>query len=328
MALPKATSVETERSSISEALHQGILSALRRQLGGLLANRERVAILVDNLDKAWDREADIPLLSEFLLGLLSASQRIISDFQKADVRRQSVNLSLVVFLRSDIFSAIRQKAREPDKIAYARLIWSDEEMLLRIIEERFRANRPAATTDELWEAYFTPRVGGVPTKKYIIQSLLPRPRDLIFFVNAAIATAVNRGHTAVSEDDIAEAQKHYSKYALDTLRVENANYQRDLGDVFFEFAGAQSILTEAEVFKLLKAAKVPDEEFALVISHLTSESFLGLEIEAGEFEYAVDDDDLRLKLVRARKYLEASNKPRRYAVHTAFREFLEIAEPF
>ena len=48
------------RARISEVLHQGPLRRLREVLAPVLAERERVSIIIDNLDKAWDKEADAP----------------------------------------------------------------------------------------------------------------------------------------------------------------------------------------------------------------------------------------------------------------------------
>ena len=48
-----------QRSKISELLHVNVLGKLRILLGKILHQTNRVAILVDNLDKAWKDGADI-----------------------------------------------------------------------------------------------------------------------------------------------------------------------------------------------------------------------------------------------------------------------------
>lgn len=50
-------SIEQDHISISESLHEGLYSELRLVLGKILKNKKRVAVLVDNLDKAWDRKS-------------------------------------------------------------------------------------------------------------------------------------------------------------------------------------------------------------------------------------------------------------------------------
>ncbi len=104
------------RAAISEILHDNILRSLRNQLGDLLARRKRVIILIDNLDKAWDRRDDLEHLSDFLFGLLSVAKNIPKEFAKHDYWRKPVNVSITIFLRSDIFERVMKNAREPDKI--------------------------------------------------------------------------------------------------------------------------------------------------------------------------------------------------------------------
>src|SRR5690606_4945306 len=114
-------------------LHYKLLSDLREILGLVLENKNKVYILVDNLDKAWKKRDDLKLLSEFLFGLLSAGQTITEEFHRDRLDWRSVNLSLVVFLRSDIFSYVLSQAREGDKISYASMKWDDSKVLQRII---------------------------------------------------------------------------------------------------------------------------------------------------------------------------------------------------
>src|SRR5262245_283808 len=190
-------SVEGFRIAVSETLHSGILRDVRLSLGKALSHKKRIAILIDNLDKAWDKASDISILAEFFLGLLSASGRISDDF-----KREGLNVSIAVFLRSDIFDKVMLVAREPDKIQYTRLTWIDDELLLRVIEERLLASHADnVKPDEMWKRYFCPLVKGIPVKQYILSHILPRPRDLLFFIKAAVTTAINRRHTMVQEAD-------------------------------------------------------------------------------------------------------------------------------
>jgi hypothetical protein len=52
-------SIEGFRIAVSETLHAGILRDVRLSLGKVLARKKRIAILIDNLDKAWDKASDI-----------------------------------------------------------------------------------------------------------------------------------------------------------------------------------------------------------------------------------------------------------------------------
>ena len=90
-------------------------------LGDVLDNRAKVTVLVDNLDKAWTPNGDLQLLSDLIFGLLSASRRVAEDFERDASGRARVNLSFALFLRSDIFAAILQFAKERDKLTASQL---------------------------------------------------------------------------------------------------------------------------------------------------------------------------------------------------------------
>lgn len=188
--------VERNRIAISEALHNELLNELRQVLGDVLVRKTRVALLIDNLDKAWDSNTDINGVAQFLLGLLSVAGRITLELRSANAFNKSINFSLALFLRSDIFYKVREVAREADKIDFERINWSDNELLLRVIEERLTvSSRDGLLPEQVWKQYFCSDVSGIPVKDYLLQRVLPRPRDLVYLVKEAIGTAVNRKHT-------------------------------------------------------------------------------------------------------------------------------------
>jgi hypothetical protein len=95
-----------QRARVSERLHDGIIRELRDLLGRVLSAKRKVAILVDNLDKAWGRKEDVAYLAELILGVLAVSGRIREEFEATNRRQHRVNLSVTIFLRSDIYSII------------------------------------------------------------------------------------------------------------------------------------------------------------------------------------------------------------------------------
>ena len=52
------------------------------------------------------------------------------------MRNKPVDFSLTVFLRSDIFSHIQDQSGEKDKLEFARILWEDPELLMRVVNER------------------------------------------------------------------------------------------------------------------------------------------------------------------------------------------------
>ncbi|MFL5329819.1 MAG: P-loop ATPase, Sll1717 family [Gemmataceae bacterium] len=317
--------IEDVRVGISEALHQTMLKDLRIALGRAIGKDRRVAIVVDNLDKAWDKEVDIPELGKFLLGILTAAGRLPAELRHQDSRRESINVSLALFLRSDIFYKInRLAAREPDKIRFHKLSWKDHELLLRVLEERFIASSGGqADVREFWECYFCPTVKGLSTPDYLVSRILPRPRDLVFFARAAVDVAIDRGHGRVEEPDVIEAEKRYSQYAFESILVENGISAQTLENILFEFAGSNSRLNENEVRSAISTS-VATEQIESIVEHLARLTFLGVEGSDGEFRYSDDPEEFRKNLILARKLAEKRDGNIRFEINVAFHAYLEI----
>jgi hypothetical protein len=319
------TSLEGSRIAISEILHSTVLSQLRVALGKALRGTDRVAILVDNLDKAWDRHAELPDLAELLLALLGAANRVQSDFRHADSRRESLNISLGIFLRSDIFYELMAIAREPDKIRYSKLTWEDPALLLRIIEERFVASHAdRIRPEEMWKRYFCPMVVGTEIKRYLVDSILPRPRDLLFVVKAAVGIAVNRGHVRVEEKDLLDAEKQYSQYALDSILVEDEPTMPKLQAILYEFVGSGPFYMEEGIYAVLSRAGVAAEDRDEILDRLCALTFLGVEANLGDFRFATDPQEHRRNLVLGRKLAQTRGGQLRFMVNRPFWAFLEI----
>ena len=139
---PRKDTIADERTAIAEALHAGPLAALRDVLGPALAVRRHTFIIIDNLDKAWDAGADATQLARVILGLLSCMDAFRHDIERAGDGK-AVDISLSLFLRSDIFQAVAKQAREPDKLPVRHLLWEERTQLLDIVEERYAASRLA-----------------------------------------------------------------------------------------------------------------------------------------------------------------------------------------
>jgi hypothetical protein len=327
IGLPEQKSIEAERAQITKALHAKPIRDLRKLLGRLLEKRTQVAVLIDNLDKPWDRGTDLDGLSVFLLGLLTAIGRLETEFAKDDSGHRPVPLSLAVFLRSDIFAHVLRSAREPDKIPVTRIAWDDRELLLRVVEERYAAARNReAPPDELWGKYFVNDVGGVPIRAYITGRILPRPRDMVYFCNAAITAAINRGHERVEVADIREAERVYSQFAFEAILVEDEALGSPLETVLYEFAGSEPVLSRADIEPTLKAAGIEDDRQNKVIESLRILSFFGVEVRDGAFSYSDDHRDMQRADALARRLGNARSAPSRYRIHPAFRPYLEISD--
>lgn len=321
----KSEGVEKTRIAVSEALHVQIFTQLRALLGKVLAGKSRVAVLIDNLDKPWKKTADIVFLSDLLLGLLATGIHIPAEFARSNSRRQAVNVTVAIFIRSDIFSTIVERAAEPDKLAYVRLKWEDPELLLRIIEARYEASHGAdANPEAMWKSYFAPSIHSIEVKKYLASTILPRPRDIVYLVKEAVSTAVNRNHTRVEENDLVDAEKQYSHYAFDSILVENGITIPQLESLLYEFAGKRPLVTEDEVVKCVQSAGLPLELKDSLIDHLIRLTFLGIEIDENRFVFTEDPKELKRNQILSSKLSRQLKRKRQFKIHPAFYSFLDI----
>lgn len=318
-------SVEDSQAWLNQKLYASALIDLRKLMGSALHQRERVAVLIDNLDKAWERGADREQQSRMILGLLSAVGRVERDFRKETAWRESVHVTLAVFLRADIFDEVRKHAREPDKITTLQVEWDDEELLARVIEDRYIAEHQGETSpDELWTDFFCESVSGRPTREFLLWRSLPRPRDLVYLCNACVLNAINRKHHRIEEQDVLAAQEDYSRFAFDALRVEGAN-SNELDNVLLEFAGADASMEMAEAMALIDVARETSSSDAL-LSRLLRANFLGMEVAVDEFDYPAAADAEKRARILASKLEQRTGRPARLTVHPAFRPYLGIAD--
>ncbi|MBO1765922.1 hypothetical protein [Allobranchiibius sp. GilTou38] len=284
----------------------------------------RIAILIDNLDKSWEHGADLGVISRFILSLLVASGRIEKELGRSKASREAeLRITLAVFLRTDILDAVHAQGREPDKIGARTVDWSDEQLLVRVLEERYSANSRTRHPDSMWTELFCSEVHGLGVRDYFLWRTLRRPRDFIYFANAALTTAINRNHSLIDASDIVYAEREYSRFAIEALLVESQANSFDLEEVLYEFAGLDSTL-DADALDVALRAVVRDAE--PVRAWLTSASFLGIEVTEGKFEYVEGQVASRRKTRVALRNSESGKRPMRYRIHPAFRPYLEIRD--
>ncbi len=316
---------QSQRARISEHLHIEHLGRLRRILGLVLGDRERVVILIDNLDHQWRVGTDTHALSALLLGLLRVTQDIVYDFRQERQDRRPVNVSLTTFIRSDIFAHLEPLAAEQDKWPIRRITWNDSSLLIRVIEERFaQAGHTSIAPESIWANAFPTAINDVTPKEFIIGNTLPRPRDVIFMAKEAIAIAVNRNHDSVTEEDMLLARKRYSSYVFGSILAED-DPERDMMEaVLFEFAGASKTLQDSEVRARIQQAGVSESDIGFYVTLLCDVNFLGIMTATG---YAFSDDEnerhillgMATRIIFERHLSEAS-----FQIHPAFYDVLQV----
>lgn len=313
--------IQDYQLKVSELIHKGIINELRVIIGDYCVDKQKVVILIDNLDKAWQSGSDIEILSNFLFGLLDVGNSIIRDFARENNWKKPVNLSLIIFLREDIFTLMAKYVPERDKLSVERILWEDKEILLRVIEERMQMNQNI----DIWKKYFCINVDNSDVKSFIVNNILPRPRDIITLVKAALGNAVNHKHTLIEETDLKNSIKIYSKFALETLITEVTPEYPQIRELVYEFVGEDRMVTEIFILEKMENIGIEDSRRQLLISMLCKMSFLGLEIKDNEFLFCYNEDDYNKYYTIAKKIAsKKGNTYLRFKIHNAFHEELMI----
>lgn len=316
--------VVERRSKVSEILHMNFLNQLQLYLKEVLHSYTKVVILIDNLDKAWSKRDNIEFLANFLYGLLNVGDRIPKSFGQEDDKRASVQLSLIVFLRTDILNFILTDAREPDKLKYSYIEWDDYILLQRVVEERFlfSLSDTDLSNDDVWSTYFVNSIDGLPTKQFLVDSIIPRPRDIIFVCKQALTNAINHLHTKIERDDLLQALQEYSKHVYLAMLAETEVLIDDAENLFIGFAGSAPIVTRQQISEAIEYANL-SVNIDHAIDVLCDVTFLGLETKEDVFEYIYDAS--RKKIIRSlASKLTAKMGVERYQINKPFYKHLGI----
>lgn len=314
-----------QRARISEALHENELHDLRRLLGFVLAGRHKVAVLMDNLDVPWTPGHHIEYQTDLLVGLLRVATDVTNAFRLEKDLRRRVPMSLIIFLRSDIFAHIHPLTAEQDKLPLHRIVWNDEETLLRVVDQRLAHTSPTRfSVSDVWQKLLPNEVAGIPTRQFVISNTLARPRDVIYLVKQAIAGAINRGHSVVTDGDFLDARRNYSEFAFRSLLAEDDPNKGKLEGVLYEFAGAPKIMAETEVQESIRRAGVDEEDIDFYLDLLCDVNFLGVETVDG-YRFPVDEGDRQmLRAVATTVSRKRASGQCSYQINAAFHQVLQI----
>ena len=313
-----------QRLRISEYLHSALINELRKHLGVVLTESNSLTLLIDGLDEPWGPGEHVTHLAELIGGLLGVVQYIPNDFRRSSSRLKPVNANVTLLLRSDIFAFIQHLIPEQDKLPIARVIWDSQELLLRVLEERMLHGAPRQrTTADVWAGLFPAEVVGVTCSEFILRTVLPRPRDLIHLVKAAVSKAINRGGERVLQDDLLAAREQYSQYAFDSILKEDDPGKGKLEEVLYEFAGVTAELKLEEIESLFASAGVESADVEFYLNLLCDISFLGIETTTG-FRYSGHEEERRSWRNVATVLAAKDDRNERFAINPTFYQVLQI----
>jgi len=301
---------------LTEVLYSGDYRVLDEAVREYLRERDEVWLLVDNLDKGWPIRSATSDDILIVRSLLEATRKIQRELGKEDVE-----FHCLVFLRSDIYEALREETPDKGKDTAVRLDWEDPKAFEQIILRRLERSVGAEDFESVWRRIFPPLVDGEGSFEYIVNRTLMRPRDLLKFVRYCVDTALNRGHERVEEEDVLQAEKAYSSDLLTEAAYEIADTHPHLSDVLWVFESSPNAVGWDEACERLEEYLDLDHDAAVeAIKFLLWFGFFGVSGSGDDetrYAYQLKGDTRRLLFS-----LEGRDAILR--IHPAFRSALDV----
>lgn len=314
---------ELDVDNFSKKIHEEFLSHAKTVMQPILSQRSKIVILLDNLDKAWEINSNLRLQAQLFFNLLGIHRRLHSDF---DID----NVSVLIFMRRNIFEYILENvAREPDKLKAEaiELVWSDKEVLLRVLEERFKiaSSNWGLEIDDPWTTFFRWENKDVSIKDWLYNSVLPRPRDLINFIQKAIELAISHNHAEIQEGDLENASISYSGFALEQIIAEYKVESPWISDFLNSFIGEFHTFKFDELVKKIKSHTDEVLNRDVIINRiitLVSINFMGVKLNGSPIIYAYNIQECsKLSSIIRNNTL---NKNALFIIHPVFYKHLNI----
>ena len=222
------------------------IKALREyELGRRLrefAEREDLTffVIADDLDKHWRPDSRQSI--DLLIGLIAEADRLQRFFQN--------RLTMVLFLREDIYDILTQFDDDLPKRDLLRLEWTQSN-LRHLVAERLAiaAEQDNDDDDSTWSVIFPESVRDTTASDYILSRALPRPRDVLDLCQKSIDQAQRNGHAFVTGQDILDGEASFSEGLFWSLAAEFRGLYPQLEEVLIEFEGIPESLPWEEFEK-------------------------------------------------------------------------------
>jgi hypothetical protein len=195
---------DLESQPMTPTVVQALLGVLERPLAA-----KGVLVALDRLDDSWDGSDDSQSL---MIGLLKAAKELNDRFEWHDGAR---GLRILVFLRTDIYDALRFDDKDKHRPTEEHITWKPEE-LKTMLQRRLP---PDVAVDELFEP--GDMRGSISPFNYIVKRTFLRPREVLQFVSECIRQAGTQA-VQVTKDSIRAAEERYSGWKVSDLKQEYA----------------------------------------------------------------------------------------------------------
>ncbi len=317
-----------ENATVPEAHLLGQLQStqlrdLRNLVCGFLTAEDwQLSLVIDDIVPKWKSSQERAEYAELLLSFVEASRELWREWDQYLIRHNGKPMSLMIFIRSDIFGSMLNVAQEQDRIPYDTLEWEDIDSLLDLIARRIDASIPDQRL--YWPDILHEGFPYDALKEFIMRSVLYRPRDLIYFFSRVLYYADRRKAGAIETKDLTQAAKDYSDYAFRSLAAEWCSYIPNVEDLLLEFLGVRSELSYDTLRGILLKAGVVVQNIDEAIRFLVESQFLGISVDDYSYRYATTPTQGEIMMRQANRFVHDRGGVRRFQIHKAFHHSLYL----
>ncbi|MDY6990631.1 MAG: hypothetical protein SWQ30_21515 [Thermodesulfobacteriota bacterium] len=304
----------TEAPQLTQLIYEKDVRPIQIALNEYLSTKEKMWVLVDNLDKGWPVRGAAAEDIMILRCLLDAMRKIQRDFE-----RRKLEFKTLVFIRNDIYELLLEQTPDKGKDTVISLDWNDPEFFREIIRKRIQSGTGVSGSfQEIWGGFFDAQIGAEDSFRYLLTRTLMRPREIIRFVRKAVEVAINRNHQKVLEDDMLHAEIAYSEDSLQDIMFELKDINPSYPDIIYDFLESKTNLPYDEVASLVKHDGMNDDEVRDMIWLLVWFGFLGVlaGTDKERYSYQVQYNLKKMNL----------NENSMLTIHPAFRRALECQD--
>jgi hypothetical protein len=261
----------------------------------------KIYILADNLDRAWQRKYNLHLQAESITSLFEYLSQFNSEIKNFSHR---INIKSTILLRKDIYDYILRITSEPDKITVHNfeINWEAHKGLLKeVVDRRFCYKLGIEYDDEniknLWKTYFDYSIDDAENSwKFILDNVISRPRDVIYFIGKLFESAVDNSHDKIKFIDFEYAKEQYFHF----LNSNMVSEMKEEYPFLFDMISHISILPNPSEIKV--------SELLSIFNYLNN-------------SYDVDFDNF-LKSLFTKQYIYAVIKSQNNRVVRGYNEFM------
>jgi len=305
---------------ITEFLYKHDIKILKKEIENYLIYKGDLWFFIDNLDKGWPTNGINKEDMIIIRTLLEATRKLERSFSNKNTQCKTV-----IFLRNDVYELLIEETPDRGKEASVLLDWEDADSLREMLRRRFIYNNVEEKADfySIWMDIADGIVDGEESSQYLIDRCLMRPRALLDCLNICKGYAINRGHEKITQDDILDGIKVFSRGLIQEISLEIRDVCPTINDVLYMFMGSKAKFEEDDLLLLFMEEKIPEDAWNHLIDILLWYGILGYVRQNEETKY-IYSVSYNLKILKKTPKTWGQTKPI-FIINPAFVSGLEIS---